>query len=118
MGVPWVREYVRRDGTRVRGYSRWAAGGRRELPIVVIVGLAVVVLGNPSNSAGDPGRKPDPSTSVYPVKFPGVQKSTARPRPQPTVSYPIRFPKVRKAPARPGPRSTVRYPIPWDRGSR
>lgn len=117
--MPWVREYMRRDGTRVKAHSRWAAGGRREMSIVVMVGLAVVVLGNPSSSADNPGKTPRPgTTSVYPVKFPGTQKSTTRPRPQPTVSYPIKFPETRKAPARPEPRSTVTYPIPWDRSSR
>ncbi|MBM7443121.1 hypothetical protein JOC24_006569 [Streptomyces sp. HB132] len=117
--MPWVRPYVRRDGTKVRGYSRWAAGGRREMSIVVMVGLAVVVLGNPPSSADGPEKTPRPaSSSVYPVKFPETRKSTTRPRPQPTVSYPIKFPKVRKAPARPAPRATVTYPIPWSRGSR
>lgn len=117
--MPWVREYMRRDGTRVKAHSRWAAGGRREMSIVVMVGLAVVVLGNPSSSADNPGETPRPGpTPVYPVKFPGTQQSTTRPRPQPTISYPIKFPETRKAPARPAPRSTVTYPIPWDRSSR
>lgn len=103
--MPWVRPYVRRDGTRVKGYSRWAAGGRREMSVVVMVGLAVVVLGNPSTSADSLDKAPRPgSKAVYPVEFPRTQKSTTRPRPRPTVSYPIRFPGTRKAPARPTPR--------------
>ncbi|MFG2593962.1 hypothetical protein [Streptomyces sp. NPDC048438] len=89
------------------------------MSIVVMVGLAVVVLGNSSISAGNPGKTPRPgATPVYPVEFPGTQKSTTGPRSQPVVSYPIRFPETRKVPARPAPRSTVTYPIPWDRSSR
>nr|PPQ62721.1 hypothetical protein C5F59_38880 [Streptomyces sp. QL37] len=119
--MPWVRPYVRRDGTRVKGHSRWAAGGRREMSVVVMFGLAVVVLGNPSGSGSGSADGPDQtqrpgSTAVYPVTFPGTQKSTTTlPRPQPTVSYPIAFPETRTAPA---PRSTVTYPIPWDRSHR
>lgn len=118
--MPWVREYVRRNGTRVKAHSRWAAGGRREMSVVVTVGLVVIVLGNPSSSAdGGQGKSPRPGPSAeYPVKFSETGKAPARPGPQPTVSYPIRFPETGKAPSRPVPRSTVSYPIPWDRGSR
>ncbi len=117
--VPWVGPYVRRNGTKVQGYSRWAAGGRREMSIVVMVGLAVVVLGNPASSVGGSGTTPRPaSTAVYPVTFPRTEMGSSTPRPQPTVSYPIRFQEARKAPTRPQPRSTVTYPIPWDRSAR
>ncbi|MDQ0798089.1 hypothetical protein QFZ58_006577 [Streptomyces sp. B1I3] len=117
--MPWVREYMRRDGTRVRGHSRWAAGGRREMSIVVGIGLAVVVLGNSSSSADGPGDTPRPaSTAVYPIKFPKAGQAPSKPRSRPTVSYPIRFPAMKKAPVRPQPRSTVTYPIPWDRSGR
>lgn len=58
--MPWVRLYVRRDGTKVQGHSRWAAGGRREMSTVVMVGLAVVVLGNPANSDSGSGATPNP----------------------------------------------------------
>uniref|UniRef100_A0A8D4BIP1 Secreted protein n=1 Tax=Streptomyces pratensis (strain ATCC 33331 / IAF-45CD) TaxID=591167 RepID=A0A8D4BIP1_STRFA len=89
------------------------------MSIVVIAGLAVIALGNPSSSADGPEKTPRPaSPSVYPVKFPKTRKSTAKPRPQPTVSYPIRFPQASKTAARPRPRSTVTYPIPWDRSAR
>uniref|UniRef100_A0A8D4BEH7 Uncharacterized protein n=1 Tax=Streptomyces pratensis (strain ATCC 33331 / IAF-45CD) TaxID=591167 RepID=A0A8D4BEH7_STRFA len=117
--MPWVRLYVRRDGTKVQGHSRWAAGGRREMSTVVMVGLAVVVLGNPANSDSGSGATPRPApTAVYPVTFPKTERTSSTPRPQPTVSYPIRFPQASKAAARPRPRSTVTYPIPWDRSAR
>ena len=115
--MPWVRPYVRSDGTKVKGYSRWAAGGRREMSIVVMVGLAVAVLGNPSSADGT-GNSPRPTPgAVYPVQFPR-EKRPSRPRPEPTVSYPIKFPETRKAPARPAAQPTVKYPIPWDRSGR
>ncbi|MFE7332891.1 hypothetical protein ACFU8W_50465 [Streptomyces sp. NPDC057565] len=80
----------------MRGYSRWAAGARREMSTLVLFGLAVAVIGNaPNSNTGGKSELPRPSSTVYPVKFPGWNK-TPVPRPRPTVSY----------------------PIPWDRSSR
>lgn len=93
--MPWVNGYIRGDGTRVRGYSRWAAGARREMSTLVLFGVAVAVIGSAPSSSGGKGELPRPSSTVYPVKFPGWNKAPA-PRPRPTVSY----------------------PIPWDRSSR
>lgn len=108
---------VRSDGTKVKGYPRWAAGGRREPSIVVVVCLAVAVLGNPSSADGA-GDSPRPTPGgVYPVKFP-TEKKPSRPRPEPTVSFPINFPETRKAPVRPASQPTVTYPIPWDGSGR
>lgn len=90
--MPWVRPYVRSDGTPVRGYWRWAPGAKRETMIFGVVALAVVGLGNGNVSAGGGGT----------------------PRPQPTVSYPIRFDNAPAKPA-PKPRPTVSYPIRWER---
>lgn len=89
--MPWVRDYVRSDGTPVRGYSRWAPGARREMGILAIVALAVVGIGDTGTGPG----------------------SGIGPRPQSTVQYPIRFdtPATRT----PHPRPTVSYPIPWVR---
>jgi hypothetical protein len=92
--LPWVRGYVRSDGTPVRGYSRWASGARREMGILAGVALAVVVLGN-SGAASGSGTGPQP-TVRYPIKFDTPTSKVTRP--QPTVSYPI--PWVRKDGAR------------------
>ncbi|MEU6571981.1 hypothetical protein [Streptomyces parvulus] len=88
--MPWVRPYVRSDGTPVRGHSRWAPGARREMMIFSVVALAVVGLGNSNISAGD-GKTPRPQTTVqYPIRFEGAPAKRA-PQPRPTVSYPIRW---------------------------
>lgn len=88
--MPWVRPYVRSDGTPVRGHSRWAPGARRETMIFSVVALAVVGLGNSNISTGD-GRTPRPQTTVqYPIRFEGAPTKRA-PQPRPTVSYPIRW---------------------------
>ena len=88
--MPWVRPYVRSDGTPVRGHSRWAPGAKRETMVFGLVALAVVGLGNSNVSAGAEGA----------------------PQPHPTVQYPIQFDS---APAAPEPRPTVSYPIRWER---
>ncbi|GGZ18238.1 hypothetical protein GCM10010327_56640 [Streptomyces nitrosporeus] len=88
--MPWIDAYRRANGTWVRGHSRWAAGARREMAVLVFVGIVVVGGGNsmqPAASSGAP--QPRPTPGVYPVKFPGWSQP---PVPRPTVSYPIRFP--------------------------
>lgn len=88
--MPWVRPYVRSDGTPVRGHSRWAPGARRETMIFSVVVLAVVGLGNSNISTGD-GNTPRPQTTVqYPIRFDDAPAVRA-PQPRPTVSYPIRW---------------------------
>lgn len=92
--VPWIGPYRRADGTQVKGHSRWAAGARREMAIIVVAGLVVVAGGNTTPSKATDGKPyPRPTAGVYPVKFPGWEKP--RPLPKPTVSYPIRFPSPR-----------------------
>ncbi len=90
--MPLVRPYVRKDGTPVRGYSRWAAGGRREMAILAAVALVVVGGGNAMDGSGkasgaERGPRPKP-TAVYPVHLPQWKPPK---RPKPAVSYPIRF---------------------------
>ncbi|QER90585.1 hypothetical protein F3L20_33735 (plasmid) [Streptomyces tendae] len=88
--MPWVRPYVRSDGTPVRGHSRWAPGARRELTIFGVVALAVVGLGNGNGSAGGE-RVPRPQSTVqYPIRFDDVPAARVS-KPRPTVSYPIRW---------------------------
>jgi hypothetical protein len=92
--MPWVRDYVRSDGTPVRGHSRWAPGARREVTIFAGFALAVVALGNGSTTAGSGGEAPRPQPTVqYPIRFddappPRIQQS------RPTASYPVRFPQT------------------------
>lgn len=94
--MPWVRPYVRSDGTAVRGYSRWAPGARREMTIFAVVALAVVGLGNGNASVSSGAeQRPRPAVS-YPIRFDDVPAVKVH-RPQPTVSYPIRFPSPKAA---------------------
>lgn len=90
--MPWVRPYVRKDGTAVRGYSRWASGARREMAILATVAVVVVGGGNAMDGSGKASgseHRPRPNpTAVYPVRFPGWHQ---KPLPKPTVTYPIRF---------------------------
>lgn len=88
--MPWVRPYVRSDGTQVRGHSRWAPGAKRETMIFGVVALAVVGLGNSNVSAGSGGTPRPQSTVQYPIRFDDVPTARA-PKPRPTVSYPIRW---------------------------
>ena len=92
-----VSGYVRADGTKVRPYTRWAAGARSEMTKLVLFALVVLGFGGAAGTAattseGGSGELPKPkskSTAVYPVKFPGWDNP--QPRPTPTVSYPIQW---------------------------
>ncbi len=111
--MPFVRPYVRSDGTPVRGHSRWAPGARREMTIFALAGLAVLGFGNAQDTSGTAGTTPQPSVS-YPIRF--DQTSAGNPdraRPRPSVSYPIRFdtPTSRQA----TPRPSVSYPVDFSR---
>lgn len=89
--MPWVEEHER-DGTKVRRYFRWAPGARRDLSILVLLGIAAAGYGGTTGTAssGGPGSTPRPaSTAAYPVHFEGWDDPA--PAPRPTVSYPIRF---------------------------
>lgn len=89
--MPMVEEHER-GGTRVRRHFRWAPGARRDLSILVVLGLAVAGYEGASRAAGSDGQVPGPrpaSTATYPVHFEGWQNP--KPAPRPTVSYPIRF---------------------------
>jgi hypothetical protein len=88
--MPWVRPYVRSDGTPVRGHSRWAPGARRETMLFGVVALVVVGLGNSNASAGGEGTPRPQSTVQYPIRFDNAPAARA-PKPRPTVSYPIRW---------------------------
>lgn len=88
--MPWVRPYVRSDGTPVRGHSRWAPGAKRETTIFAVVALAVVGLGNSNISTGE-GSTPRPRSTVhYPIRWDHAPAARA-PQPRPTVPYPIRW---------------------------
>jgi hypothetical protein len=88
--MPWVRDYVRSDGTPVRGHARWAPGARQEMTISAVVALAAVGRGNGNSTTGN-GNCPRPQWTVhYPVTFNSTNTVKVQ-RPQPTVSYPIRF---------------------------
>lgn len=107
--MPFVRPYVRSDGTPVRGHSRWAPGARREMTIVAIFGLAVLGFGNGQTGTGSNSPQPHPSVT-YPIRLEHSTDgapSTAVPRP--TVSYPVRFETPAARPLAPTPH--VSYPI-------
>lgn len=110
--MPWIEEYERADGTRVRAHYRWAAGARREMAVLAVVALAVVGIGNGGVQVGTAdGTAPRPQSTVqYPIRF---EQTTTREgdgaQPRPTVSYPIKFDTPKTAPA--VPRPTVSYPI-------
>lgn len=107
--MPFVRPYVRSDGTPVRGHSRWAPGARREMTIFAVFGLAVLGLGNTSTANGTDSGSPTPS-ATYPVRFDDVTPDASRAAvPRPTVSYPIKFDTPEPQKAVPTPR--VSYPI-------
>lgn len=92
--MPWIRDYVRSDGTPVRGHSRWAPGARREMTIFAGFALAVVALGNGNAAAGSGGTAPRPQSTVqYPIRFDDAPPARIQ-QPRPTVSYPIRFPQT------------------------
>ncbi|MFI2380158.1 hypothetical protein ACH5AO_34700 [Streptomyces sp. NPDC018964] len=113
--MPFVRPYVRSDGTPVRGHSRWAPGARRELTVFVLIAVAVVGFGNSNGGAGETAgsrSKPGERSAVtYPVRF-DQGTSQGAPRvsvPRPTVSYPVKFDVSARKPAPPTP--AVSYPI-------
>ena len=89
--MSWVEEHER-GGTKVRRYFRWAPGAKRDLSILVLLGIVVAGYGSAGGSAGEgnsgSGSRPAP-TAAYPVHFEGWEDP--KPAPQPTVSYPIKF---------------------------
>lgn len=111
--MPWVRPYIRSDGTPVRGHSRWAPGAKRETMIFGVVALVVVGLSQRNGSAEGEGIQQPQSTVRYPIRFDNGP-ATRAPQPHPTVSYPIQFDSGPAARA-PQPRPTVSYPIRWER---
>jgi hypothetical protein len=87
--MPWVEEHERAR-TKVRRYFRWAPGARRDLSILVLLGIAVAGYGGTSGASSSEGSAPRPtSNATYPVHFPGWEDP--KPAPRQTVSYPIRF---------------------------
>lgn len=107
--MPFVRPYVRSDGTPVRGHSRWAPGARREVTLFVAIGFAVLVIGNASTATEGDVKSPD-SSVTYPIRFENSTSGapqTAAPRP--TVSYPVKLdmPALRRS----APTPSVSYPI-------
>ncbi|RFC78291.1 hypothetical protein DXZ75_11450 [Streptomyces sp. AcE210] len=91
--MPWVQEHVR-GGAKVRRYFRWAPGARRDLSILVLLGIAVAGYNGTSGADGSGGTGPASG-------------------PRPTATYPARFPAWDSP--EPAPRTTVSYPIPFDR---
>ncbi|MEU1185198.1 hypothetical protein ABZ464_47855 [Streptomyces sp. NPDC005820] len=106
--MPFVRPYLRSDGTPVRGHSRWAPGARREMTIVAAVGLAVLGFGNVQTATGTDTTQPHPSVT-YPVRFDRVPSAPRTAVPRPSVSYPVRFDTPTAKQAKPVP--SVSYPI-------
>jgi hypothetical protein len=112
--MPFVRPYVRSDGTPVRGHSRWAPGARRELTVFVLIAVAVVGLGNSNGGAGgatgSPSKPGEGPAVTYPVRFDRSPGQAARVSvPRPTASYPVKSGAPAGKPAPPAP--TVSYPI-------
>lgn len=94
--MPWIKDYVRSDGTPVMGHVRLPAGARRETTLLGLFVIGAFVLGNGGTTAGagsGAGQElPRPqSTVIYPIKWPAWEKQTP-PQPTPAVSYPIVFP--------------------------
>lgn len=44
--VPWINDYFRADGTRVKGHVRLPAGARRETATLGLIVAGVIVFGN------------------------------------------------------------------------
>ncbi|MFG3215790.1 hypothetical protein [Streptomyces tendae] len=107
--MPFVRPYVRSDGTPVRGHFRWAPGARREMTIFAAVGLAVLGFGN-TEGAGAAGSVRHTPSVTYPIRFDHAINDAPRAAvPHPTVSYPIKFDTP--TPRRATPAPSVSYPI-------
>ncbi|WP_119581027.1 hypothetical protein [Streptomyces europaeiscabiei] len=107
--MPFVRPYVRSDGTPVRGHSRWAPGARREMTIFAVVGLAVLGIGNASTTTEADSTSPEPPVT-YPILFEHSTNSAPKTAvPRPTASYPVKFdmPALQQA----APTPSVSYPI-------
>ncbi|WP_328443433.1 hypothetical protein OG780_44135 [Streptomyces sp. NBC_00386] len=107
--MPFVRPYMRSDGTPVRGHSRWAPGARREMTVFAVFGPAVLGFGHTSATERPGSVSPTPSVT-YPIRFDDIPHNAPRVAvPHPTVSYPITFdtPAPRKA----APAPSVSYPI-------
>ena len=107
--MPWIRSYVRSDGTPVRAHHRSAAGSGTGVLVFGVILLAAA--GYHGHSPADAGRTgPVPARTVhYPVTFPPMRGQVRAAVPQPSVSYPIRFSETPRT--APRPRSTVSYPI-------
>ncbi|MEU9773507.1 hypothetical protein [Streptomyces sp. NPDC047968] len=93
--MPWINDYVRSDGTPVKGHVRLPAGARRETTLLGPFVIGAFILGNGTTTAGSGAGaaqelpRPQPSM-VYPIKWLTWENQQA-PLPQPTVSYPIVF---------------------------
>jgi hypothetical protein len=121
--MPFVRPYVRSDGTPVRGHSRWAPGARREMTIAAIFCLAVLGLGNAHSATEIPGvmsrgyMGPELlrllSLRRHHAKI--ISNGTSTTPPNPSVTYPIRIEhSTNSAPRTAAPRPSVSYPIRFD----
>lgn len=92
--MPFVRPYVRSDGTPVRGHTRLAPGARRELTIFAFAALVVLGYGHSTDAGTTSGTRPRPQVS-YPVRYDrAVTGEQGRALPSPTVSYPIDFSRL------------------------
>lgn len=90
--MPFVRPYVRSDGTPVRGYSRWAPGVSRESTMPAVVALAVVGFGYDNARADRPASPRPGSTGRYPIRFDQLIGNAPKAAwSQPRVSYPSGF---------------------------
>ena len=111
--MPFVRPYMRSDGTPVRGHTRWAPGARRELTIFAFAALVVLGYGGSADAGDTSVTRPRPQVS-YPVRYDGGGAGEqGRALPSPTVSYPIRFNTPTTHQVVPTP--TVSYPVDFSR---
>ncbi|GAA3092442.1 hypothetical protein GCM10020254_41870 [Streptomyces goshikiensis] len=97
--VPWINDYFRADGTRVKGHVRLPAGARRETALLGLIVAGVIVFGNGTTSAGGRSRLGPGVTRAavdggLPDQMAGVGKTAQRPPPIPTVSYPVVLPST------------------------
>ena len=78
--MPWIKDYVRSDGSPARGHVRLPAGARRETALLGLIVAGMSVFGDGTTTAGA-GTRPG-------AGLPQPQSTAA----YPTLSYPIAFP--------------------------
>ncbi|OEV10901.1 hypothetical protein [Streptomyces nanshensis] len=107
--MPYIEDYVRADGTRVRGHYRWAAGARHEMALFAVAAMTIIGIGNGATSTAADSQQPQrpEKTATYPIRF-SDSGQAVKPQSQKPATYPIRFPKAERKPAT---QRSVSYPI-------